>query len=86
MRGENRVGAADPLELREESLLQLERLYDRLNHEVALRERLEVVRDAQPRHGRVVHMLPQLALLDLARQETANPGRSGVGDLPGDLR
>ena len=46
VRREDRVGSADPVELGEERALRLELLDDRLDHEVAVGERLELGRDA----------------------------------------
>ena len=78
---EDRVGPADPVELGEELALRLELLDDRLDHEVAVGERLELGRRRQPRNGRVAIGLLELALLDLAREEVPDPAGRRLAEL-----
>ena len=73
VRREHGVRAADPVELGEELPLRAELLDDRLDHEVAVGEVGEVGREREPRDGVVARALLELPLLDLAREEVADP-------------
>ncbi len=81
----NRVGAAEPIEVCEEGTLGLELLHDRLDDEIAVRERLEVRRDREASGRRVPFSLFELALLDLAGEEMADPVCRRVAELDGHL-
>jgi hypothetical protein len=78
---EDRVGPAEPVELREEGTLGHELLHDRLDHEVTLRKHLDLRRDAETGNGRVAIFLPELALLDLAREEMTDLARCCLTEL-----
>ena len=85
VRREDGVGPADPLELGEELPLRLELLDDRLDHEVAVGEVLELGRQREPADRLVARRLLQLPLLDLARQEVADPVAGLLAQLGRDL-
>ena len=78
---EHRVGAADRLELREERPLGVELLDDRLDHEVAVGERVELRRRAQAGDCVVPLLVGALPLLDLAREEMPDPTCGGLTEL-----
>ena len=73
VRREDRIVADDRLERAKELVLDVEVLERGLDHDVAAREVGEVGREAQPAHRRVARSLVELALVDLARQEVADP-------------
>ena len=81
VRRENGVRAADPFQIREERLLGVELLDDRLDHEVAPGEVGEVGRRLQARDRGVVLILGALPLLDLAGEEVADARGRGVAEL-----
>ena len=85
VRREHGVGPADPVELGEELPLRLELLDDRLDHEVAVGEVVELGRQRQPPDRRVARALLQLPLLDLAREEVRDPAARLLGQLERDL-
>ncbi len=85
VRREDRVRPADALELGEQGALRLELLDDRLDHEVAGREGLELGRRLEARDRAVPLLLRALALLDLAREEVTDPRRGRLAELVGDL-
>ena len=82
---EHGVGAADPVELREELLLRRELLDDRLDHEVAVREVGQLGRERESSDRLVARGLLELPLLDLAREEVADPVARLLGELHADL-
>jgi hypothetical protein len=81
VRREDGVGAARPLEVPEQLALCTELLDDRLDHEVAVRERGELGGRLQPADGSVALLLRALAFLDLSREEVIDPGRCRLSEL-----
>ena len=75
------VGPADPVEVGEELTLRLQLLDDRLDHEVAVRQVVELGGQGQPADGLVPRALVELALLDLAREEVRDPAVRLLGEL-----
>ena len=73
VRGENRVGRAHALELREQFPLRLELLDDRLDHEVAPGEVGELGRRPQPPECGVALGRVEPALLDRTADEVRDP-------------
>ena len=85
VRRKHRVGPARPLELREEVALRAELLDDRLDHEVAVRERGELGGRLEPGDRRIPFFLRSLTLLDLTGEEVADPCRRGLAEVGGHL-
>ena len=81
VRREHRVGPADPVELGEELALRRELLDDRLDHEVAVGEVAQLGREREPPDRLVARRLLELALLDLPRQEVADPAARLLAQL-----
>ena len=75
------VGAADPVELGEELPLRGQLLDDRLDHEVAAGQVVEVGGEREPRDRIVARALLELSLLDLAREEVADPVARALAEL-----
>ena len=78
-------GRADPVELGEELPLRLELFDDRLDHEVAVGEVVQLGRQREPTDGLVARRLLQLALLDLAGEEVRDPVAGLLSELQADL-
>ncbi len=85
VRGEDRIGTADPVQIREESELRLELFDDRLDHEVAVCERLELGDRRETTHGGVALVPGYQALVDLAAEELRDARGSSGAELGRDL-
>ena len=72
VRGQDRVGRADSLELREHRVLGLELFEHRFDHDVATRELVQLGDDAEPLERRVPGGSVELPLLDLAAEEVGD--------------
>ena len=83
--GEDRVGAADPVQVREERALRLDLLDDRLDDEVAPRERVEIGGRRETTDRRIALVLRHLALLDLAAEELPDARGSCGAEIGCDL-
>jgi hypothetical protein len=81
VRREHCVGPADPLELGEKLPLRTKLLDDRLDHDLAVRERREVCRQREQADVEGV----DLAFLDLARQEVLDAAAGRLPQLVGHL-
>ena len=66
--GEGAIGTADPFEPTPERLLGVERLDDRLDHQVARGERLQRFDKAEPPQGCIAKIPRERALLDELRE------------------
>ena len=81
VRGEDRLVLDGEVEPAEQLLLDVEVLDDRLEDEIAVGQRVQVVRGRDPREDLVALALVELAPLDLLVERLAEPGDHGIGGL-----
>src|SRR3990172_6905822 len=81
VRGEDRVGADESVELAKEQALRLQLLDDRLDHEVAAGEVAELRRRREPRKRRGLLLRAEPPLVDAAREIAVDPGPGPLAEL-----